>query len=70
MFVVPPDKPETTPVVETVATDGLLLVHIPDPASINAVVDPIQTLGVPPMAAGVALTVTVAIAGQIDPGGA
>lgn len=70
IFVVPPDKPATTPVAEIDPTAGLLLDHIPVPASLRTVVLPIHTLGVPPMAAGKVLTVTVATAGQIEPGGA
>jgi hypothetical protein len=70
MAAVPPETPVTTPVEEIEATVGLELDHVPAPASIRLVVYPTQTLGVPPIAAGNALTVTVVDAGQIDPGGA
>ena len=70
MLVVPPDMPVTTPVVEIEPMAGTLLLHTPVPASERAVVLPMQTLVVPPIAAGKVLTVTVVTAGQIDPGGA
>jgi hypothetical protein len=53
------DKPVTTPeVIPTVATEKLLLHHVPpDVALDNVVVEPEQTVAVPVMAAGSALTV-------------
>ena len=47
---VPAATPVTTPDVPTVATNVLPLCHVPpDVASVNAVVDPIHTLSVPPI---------------------
>ena len=43
--------PVTIPVVKpTVATDGLLLLHVPPPTSLSAVVEPTHTFGVPVIA--------------------
>ena len=60
ILTVPAVMPDTTPEEEpTVATVVLLLVQLP-PAepSVNVVVWPIQTLAVPPIAAGNGFTVT------------
>jgi hypothetical protein len=60
---VPADTPVTTPVPETiVATPVLLLAQVPPPASLNAVVNPAQTVGVPDIADGSGLTVLTAVA--------
>lgn len=54
----PAATPETIPVADpTVATDGVPLLHVPPPASLNVVVDPTQTVSVPAMVAGSGLTV-------------
>ena len=59
---VPPDKPETTPVVAPiVATLVFPLAHVPPPdASLKAVVAPAHSMVVPVIPEGKALTVTVA----------
>ena len=65
----PADIPVTIPVPDpTVATDVLLLVHIPPPeASVKADVDPMQyTDVVPPIGAGKAFTVNIVVAIQPD----
>ena len=61
---VPPDKPETTPVVAPiVATLVFPLAHVPPPdASLKAVVAPAHSMVVPVIPEGKALTVTVATA--------
>ena len=61
---VPAATPVTTPVEPmTVAWLVVPLVHVPPPvAELSDVVLPTQTLAVPVMAAGLALTVTVAVA--------
>jgi hypothetical protein len=65
MMLVPAETPDTTPVDETVATDVEPLVHAPpDVASVRLVVLPAQTLAVPVMAAGDALTVTTVVTWQ------
>ena len=44
METVPATTPETTPVPETTdANAGMLLLHVPPPASLNVVVEPIQS---------------------------
>jgi hypothetical protein len=60
---VPADIPVTTPVEEpTVATVGLLLLHVPpDVVFVRLVVAPTQATTVPPIAAGNGLTVSVAV---------
>jgi hypothetical protein len=60
MVVVPPLTPLTTPVEDTtVATDVLLLLHVPpDAVFVNVVVDPSHTVNVPPMVPGVGVTLT------------
>jgi hypothetical protein len=53
----PVTRPEPEPIV---ATDGLLLVHVPaGVASVKVIFDPMQTTEVPPIAAGVGLMLTV-----------
>jgi hypothetical protein len=66
MVVVPLDTPPATPVPEpTVATEVLLLLHEPpEVALVSVVVLPIQMLVDPPIAAGLALTVTVVVTRQ------
>jgi hypothetical protein len=62
--VIPLTMPEVDP---TVATEVVLLVHVPPGvASVSVIVDPAQTLVGPPMAAGVALTVTIVVARHPD----
>ena len=57
---VPAESALTTPVVPTVATRVLELVHTPPAvASVKFVVDPAQTISVPVIVTGAALTVTV-----------
>ena len=50
--------PVTTPVLLTDAITNILLLHVPPPASVNAVVSPTHTLSVPVIADGNGLTVT------------
>lgn len=69
MVVIPATTPVTTPEpMPTVATEGLLLVHDPEPpASLNADVFPAQALVVPVIAGGYGLTVTgAAIVQPVD----
>jgi hypothetical protein len=62
---VPGAIPDTIPVKEpTVAMVGALLVHPPPPPSVKAVVEPTHTRGVPPIAGGEDITVTVDVATQ------
>jgi len=59
---VPAATPVTTPVPETtVATDDVLLVQAPPPASLSADVAPMQADNVPVIADGNGLTVTGAV---------
>jgi hypothetical protein len=59
MVDVPFATPETIPdTVPTVATNKLLLPHVPLPLSVNAVVCPAQTLPVPAIAGGIGLIVS------------
>ena len=61
MVVLPVVRPLTTPVLPTVATAGLLLLHVPPVVvSVKFMVAPTHTLLGPPMAAGVGSTVMVA----------
>ena len=66
MVVVPAETPDITPLVEpAVATDGLLLVQVPEPnASARVTVAPEQIGIAPVMGAGIVLTVNVAVAEQ------
>ncbi len=58
--------PLTIPVEPTVARAVLLLLHIPPVLiSVNGVVTPVHTVGVPPIANGVWLTVIVTLAKQV-----
>lgn len=63
MVAVPEAMPVTTPVdAPTVATEGLLLLHVPPAvASANVTVDPIHTAVLPLIADGRALTVNAAV---------
>ena len=65
-MVVPAEIPLTIPAPDhMVATPVALLVHTPpDVASVNVVVSPTQTFGVPPIAAGTALVVNTTVAVQ------
>jgi hypothetical protein len=56
--------PVTVPVIKfTVATDVLLLVHVPNPAaSLNVVFEPLHTVIVPKILGGAAFTVTTVVA--------
>lgn len=59
---VPPETPKTAPEPDpTVATEEVLLVQLPPPASLNAVDDPTQTTAVPDIDDGRGLTVTTAV---------
>ena len=60
MVAVPTDTPVTTPVLETVAREVLLLAHVPpggDPP--NEVVEPTHATAVPEIGSGAARTVIV-----------
>ena len=60
--------PLTTPVVETVATDVLLLAHVPDEVPSDSVTeDPVQTDGGPLIAAGAPTTNRAALTVQPVP---
>src|SRR5579859_7846419 len=64
MMAVPNDIPVTVPLVPTVATDALLLLHTP-PTSVpgpRVVVCPTQIPDVPVNAGGIGLTVTIIVA--------
>jgi hypothetical protein len=65
MVEVPADNPDTTPADDTVATLGILLLHVP-PAigSVNDVVLPMHIEALPEIAAGDALTVITLVAMQ------
>jgi hypothetical protein len=66
--VLPSYTPQVTPVEPTVATDDVLLLHVPpDVASERLIQDPIHTAVPPLMAAGLANTVTVLTARQALP---
>ena len=68
MVEVPPETPVTTPLPETtVATDEVLLVQVPPPASLNAVVKPAHTVAVPEIADGNGLTVSTLVIWQPVP---
>jgi hypothetical protein len=57
IVVVPADTLVTAPAVPTVATPVFVLLQAPyDIASVNVVLDPLQTVNVPPIAAGVVVT--------------
>lgn len=61
---VPTATPIAMPDAAPIVVKPLLLVHVPAPALVSVVVVPTHTDGVPPMAAGSALTVTVAVRKQ------
>ena len=62
---VPAVPPVTTPDVDTVAVVLLPVLQVPPVVvSVNAVVIPSHTVGVPPIVAGSAFTVTFAVAAQ------
>lgn len=62
IVAVPAESPETIPLVPIVAVAGVLLLHVPPTVpSLNAVVEPSQTLVVPVITAGEACTVTVTL---------
>ena len=62
----PPLKPVTSPLTDPMeATDGLLLVHVPNAvASVSVVVVPWQSENVPNIAVGAGLTTTTAVVKQ------
>ena len=65
MVAVPRENPVTTAeLIPTLATDVLLLVHVPPPASVNEDVLPRQTVGLPVIADGEETIETVALATQ------
>ena len=66
IFAVPAATPDTTPVVEfTVAVPVAPLVHIPPVGEqLNVVVDPVQTVRVPVIAPGAAVTVILFVTKQ------
>jgi len=59
---VPPDTPYTVPLVFTVATLVVLLVHTPPPPSVSKVVVLAQSVAVPEIAEGRAFTTIVLVA--------
>jgi hypothetical protein len=62
MTDVPAVTPVTTPPAVMVATAGVALLHVPPAVTLlKVVVEPMQTLVVPVMAAGSGLTVTVVV---------
>ena len=67
IFTVPADAPVTSPVaLLTVATEVLLLLHVPPVvASVNVVVEPTHTADAPLIAAGSGLTVIVVVVKQL-----
>jgi len=70
IFAVPAATPDTIPVEPTVATDVLLLLHVPPVAvSARVIVDPTQTLDDPVIAGtvGNGLTVTAAVTIVVQP---
>jgi len=63
IVAVPSPNPVTTPVLSpTLATEVLLLVHVPPPASVNVEVLPRQTEVLPVIAPGEDTIDTVAVA--------
>lgn len=68
MVVVPAATPDTTPELFIVATEVLLLLHVPPVvASLSEVVDPTQTLVVPSIAPGSGFTVTTVVLKHVVP---
>jgi hypothetical protein len=65
MVVVPVVTGETMPVdAPTVATPGALLVHVPPPASVRVMVEPIHTVEGPEIGAGADIILSVVVATQ------
>ena len=65
MVTVPATIPVTIPVPAPMeASAGILLAHVPPPASLKVVVEPMQTWFVPPIEAGNGLTVTFLVIRQ------
>jgi len=63
----PGDTPHTTPVVgTTVAIESVLLLHVPPPKSLSAVLAPVHTVNEPAIGPGPGLTVTVVVVAQPD----
>ena len=63
IIVVPADNPLTSPVGSTVATEGIVLLHVPaGVASLNVIVFPAQVEEIPVIASrGLTVTIVVAI---------
>lgn len=63
MVVVPADMPVATPVEDPmVATDGVLLVHVPPEGAPNSeVTAPVHTEAMPTIADGIGFTVTARV---------
>ena len=59
IMAVPAVFPDTMPVLDPTVALVLLLIHVPPPASVKAVVDPTQTFRLPAILAGAVFTVTV-----------
>jgi len=65
MVVVPSETPVTTPVEEPiVATDGVLLAHVPVPPAVNVIVPTLHTTSGPVIGLGRLLTVNTAVVKQ------
>ena len=65
MVDVPDDTPVTTPVEELIVAILVLpLDHVPPPASLKVVVNPVQTVAVPVMDEGNGLTITTSLSVQ------
>lgn len=65
MVAVPTDKPDTMPDKgPTGATEGLLLDHVPPPASTNVMVEPKQTIDGPAITEAAGLTVKASVVKQ------
>ena len=61
MMVVPADTPETTPDVLTVATDGLVLIHmlpLVAPPCVSVIAEPVHTSEAPDIVPGAGSAVT------------
>ncbi len=62
IVVVPAETPETTPLaVPTDAMPVLLLIQVPPPLFVRVVTDPGQTVAVPPIVPGKALTLKTVV---------
>jgi hypothetical protein len=64
IMVVPGVTPVTSPLDEIVATDGVLLLQVPEMELVSRIVSPWHTCDGPPMAGGNGFTVTAAVAEQ------